>query len=173
MRHTFSAYVLLVGVSPGEVAQLTGHSSKKMVYEVYGHFVEELQAEKQQIEAEVRSLIDNAVAAESAGRLEDAERGLEDALALDPENVEALGKLGEVRDAIRAKLEEEETRRRADEQRRKHEAEIRERLREAAEDREAGRRREQRLLPPVAWLLGLGDQALLNERAHEGADGRP
>jgi integrase len=50
MRHTFAAWMLLAGVSPGEVARLMGHSSKKMVYEVYGHFVEELQSEKEQIE---------------------------------------------------------------------------------------------------------------------------
>ena len=51
MRHTFAAWMLLVRVSPGEVARLMGHSSKQMVYDVYGKFVEGLAREKEDIEA--------------------------------------------------------------------------------------------------------------------------
>jgi integrase len=51
MRHTFAAWMLLVGKAPGEVARLMGHSSKQMVYEVYGKFVEGLESEKKEIEA--------------------------------------------------------------------------------------------------------------------------
>jgi integrase len=50
MRHTFAAWMLLVGKHPGEVARLMGHSSKQMVYEVYGKFVEGLDREKKEIE---------------------------------------------------------------------------------------------------------------------------
>ena len=50
MRHTFAAWMLLVGKAPGEVARLMGHSSKQMVYEVYGKFVEGLESEKKDIE---------------------------------------------------------------------------------------------------------------------------
>jgi hypothetical protein len=95
--------------------------------------------EKQELQGDVRSLMDQAAGAESSGDLEQAEQLLEDALALDPDNVEAIARVGSVREAIRSKLEEEETRRRAKEELRKHEDEVVERMREISQDREAGR----------------------------------
>jgi len=51
MRHTFAAWMLLVGKPPLEVVALMGHSSKKMVYETYGKFVKGLEIEKEEIKA--------------------------------------------------------------------------------------------------------------------------
>lgn len=42
-RHTFAAWSLTVGLSPNKLVRLMGHSSKKMVYEVYGNYVEGLE----------------------------------------------------------------------------------------------------------------------------------
>jgi len=95
--------------------------------------------EEEKLKAEVRSLVEKAKTLAASGSLDEAEHALEDALALDPENVEAVARLGEVRELIRAKIEEEETRRRAEEERARRDAEVRELLREAAEDRSAGR----------------------------------
>ena len=50
MRHTFAAWMLLFK-HPAEVARLMGHSSKKMVYEVYGKFVKGLEKEREEIKA--------------------------------------------------------------------------------------------------------------------------
>jgi integrase len=43
--------MLLIGKPPLEVVALMGHSSKKMVYEVYGRFVRGLGNEREQIKA--------------------------------------------------------------------------------------------------------------------------
>jgi len=51
MRHTFAAWMLLIGKPPLEVVALMGHSSKKMVYETYGKFVKGLEKEKEEIRA--------------------------------------------------------------------------------------------------------------------------
>lgn len=42
-RHTFAAWSLTVGMNPNKLVKLMGHSSKKMVYEVYGNYVEGLE----------------------------------------------------------------------------------------------------------------------------------
>ena len=47
-RHTFAAWMLLFK-PPLQVCALMGHSSKKMVYEVYGSYVDGLEEEQAQI----------------------------------------------------------------------------------------------------------------------------
>jgi integrase len=42
-RHTFAAWALTLGTDPNKLVKLMGHSSKKMVYEVYGNYVEGLE----------------------------------------------------------------------------------------------------------------------------------
>ena len=44
-RHTFAAWALTVGLSPNKLVRLMGHSSKKMVYEVYCNYVEGLETD--------------------------------------------------------------------------------------------------------------------------------
>ena len=44
-RHSFAAWALAAGISPGKLVKLMGHSSKKMVYEVYGNYVEGLETD--------------------------------------------------------------------------------------------------------------------------------
>jgi integrase len=48
-RHTFAAWALTVGLSPNKLVRLMGHGSKKMVYEVYGNYVEGLEKDAGQI----------------------------------------------------------------------------------------------------------------------------
>ena len=43
IRHSFAAWSLLVGVEPLRLVNLMGHGSKRMVYEVYGDYVEGLE----------------------------------------------------------------------------------------------------------------------------------
>ena len=43
MRHTFAAWALTLRTDPNKLVNLMGHSSKKMVYEVYGNYVEGLE----------------------------------------------------------------------------------------------------------------------------------
>lgn len=42
-RHSFAAWSLTLGVDPNKLVNLMGHSSKKMVYDVYGKYVEGLE----------------------------------------------------------------------------------------------------------------------------------
>ena len=42
-RHSFCAWALTIGVNPMKVVNLMGHSSKQMVYQVYGDYVEDLE----------------------------------------------------------------------------------------------------------------------------------
>ena len=42
-RHTFAAWALTIGMNPNKLAKRMGHGSKKMVYEVYGNYVEGLE----------------------------------------------------------------------------------------------------------------------------------
>lgn len=42
-RHTFCAWALTVGMNPMKLVNLMGHSSKQMVYQVYGEYVEDLE----------------------------------------------------------------------------------------------------------------------------------
>lgn len=44
-RHNFAAWALTVGLDPNKLVRLMGHSPKKMVYEVYGNYVEELETD--------------------------------------------------------------------------------------------------------------------------------
>lgn len=43
MRHTFAAWALTLRMNPNRLVNLMGHSSKKMIYEVYGNYVEGLE----------------------------------------------------------------------------------------------------------------------------------
>jgi len=42
-RHTFCAWALTIGLNPMKLVNLMGHSSKQMVYQVYGDYVEDLE----------------------------------------------------------------------------------------------------------------------------------
>ena len=42
-RHTFAAWALTIGMTPNKLVKRMGHGSKKMVYEVYGDYVEGLE----------------------------------------------------------------------------------------------------------------------------------
>jgi integrase len=46
-RHTFAAWSLAAGMSPNQLVVRMGHSSKKMVYEVYGSWVECLDEDRE------------------------------------------------------------------------------------------------------------------------------
>jgi integrase len=48
-RHTFCAWSLAVGMDPNRLVSLMGHGSKKMVYEVYGNYVEGLEKDADKI----------------------------------------------------------------------------------------------------------------------------
>lgn len=50
-RHTFAAWSLIIDVDPLRLHKLMGHGSKKMVYEVYGAYVERLEEDRSQIKA--------------------------------------------------------------------------------------------------------------------------
>ncbi|MBI5442755.1 MAG: DUF3596 domain-containing protein [Deltaproteobacteria bacterium] len=49
MRHTFAAWSLTVGEHPNRLVNLMGHASKQMVYDVYGRYVEGLEADREAI----------------------------------------------------------------------------------------------------------------------------
>jgi integrase len=42
-RHTFCAWALIIGMNPMKMVDLMGHSSKQMVYQTYGEYVEDLE----------------------------------------------------------------------------------------------------------------------------------
>lgn len=42
-RHTFCAWALTIGMNPMKMVNLMGHSSKQMVYQTYGNYVEDLE----------------------------------------------------------------------------------------------------------------------------------
>jgi integrase len=48
-RHSFCAWSLTIGVHPNKLVKRMGHSSKKMVYEVYGNYVEGLETDASKI----------------------------------------------------------------------------------------------------------------------------
>lgn len=48
-RHTFVAWALTLGKSPHQLVNLMGHGSKKMVYEVYGHWTKGLDEDLEKI----------------------------------------------------------------------------------------------------------------------------
>jgi len=50
-RHSFAAWSLAIGMDFNRVVSLMGHGSKKMVYEVYGNYVEGLEKDKEKIRA--------------------------------------------------------------------------------------------------------------------------
>ncbi len=49
MRHTFAAWVLALRMDPNKLVHLIGHGSKKMIYEVYGNYMEGLETDAGQI----------------------------------------------------------------------------------------------------------------------------
>jgi integrase len=49
MRHTFAAWSLTIGMNPNRLHKLMGHGTKKMVYEVYGDYVEGLEDDADKI----------------------------------------------------------------------------------------------------------------------------
>lgn len=48
-RHTFAAWALTIQTDPNKLVSLMGHSTKKMVYEVYGNYVEGLEEDAEDI----------------------------------------------------------------------------------------------------------------------------
>lgn len=48
-RHTFCAWALTIGLNPMKLVNLMGHSSKQMVYQVYGEYVEDLEDDVEDI----------------------------------------------------------------------------------------------------------------------------
>ena len=44
-RHTFAAWALTLNMNPNKLVNLMGHGSKKMVYEVYGRYVDDLETD--------------------------------------------------------------------------------------------------------------------------------
>jgi hypothetical protein len=49
MRHTFTAWALALRIDPNKLVHLIGHGSKKMIYEVYGNYMEGLETDAGQI----------------------------------------------------------------------------------------------------------------------------
>jgi integrase len=49
LRHTFAAWALTIGTDQNRLASLMGHGSKKMIYEVYGNYVEGLEHDRGKI----------------------------------------------------------------------------------------------------------------------------
>ncbi len=45
IRHSFAAWSLLIGIEPLRLYKLMGHGTKKMVYEKYGDYVEDLESD--------------------------------------------------------------------------------------------------------------------------------
>lgn len=45
MRHTFAAWALTLRMDPNRLVNLKGHGSKKMIYEVYGRYVDGLETD--------------------------------------------------------------------------------------------------------------------------------
>jgi integrase len=43
MRHSFAAWSLTLRIDPNRLARLMGHGTKKMIYEVYGDYIEGLE----------------------------------------------------------------------------------------------------------------------------------
>jgi len=48
-RHTFCAWSLLIGINPMKMVNLMGHSSKQMVFQNYGEYVEDLEDDLEDI----------------------------------------------------------------------------------------------------------------------------
>ncbi len=48
-RHTFAAWALAIRTDQNRLVNLMGHASKKMIYEVYGRYVEGLEKDRLQI----------------------------------------------------------------------------------------------------------------------------
>jgi integrase len=49
MRHSFAAWALTLRIDPNRLVRLMGHGSKKMIYEVYGDYIEGLEEDFWQI----------------------------------------------------------------------------------------------------------------------------
>ncbi len=48
-RHSFAAWSLTIGIDPNRLVHLMGHVSKKMVYDIYGEYVEGLEKDREKI----------------------------------------------------------------------------------------------------------------------------
>lgn len=48
-RHTFCAWALTIGMNPMKLVNLMGHSSKQMVFQTYGQYVEDLEDDVEEI----------------------------------------------------------------------------------------------------------------------------
>ena len=48
-KESFAAWSLTISIDPNRLVRLMGHGSKKMVYEVYGDYVEGLENDRYQI----------------------------------------------------------------------------------------------------------------------------
>ncbi len=57
LRHTFAAWALTAGIDKNRLVSLMGHTSKEMVYEIYGKYVEDLEKDKHEI---LKSLVEAA-----------------------------------------------------------------------------------------------------------------
>ncbi len=49
MRHSFAAWALTLRIDPNRLVRLMGHGTKKMIYEVYGDYIEGLEEDFWQI----------------------------------------------------------------------------------------------------------------------------
>ena len=45
MSHTFTAWAFALDIHPNKLVKLMGHGSKKMVYETYGNYVDDLETD--------------------------------------------------------------------------------------------------------------------------------
>jgi len=45
IRHSFAAWSLLAGIEPLRLVSLMGHGSKRMIYDTYGNYVEDLECD--------------------------------------------------------------------------------------------------------------------------------
>jgi integrase len=48
-RHTFAAWALTIQTDPNKLVNLMGHSTKQMIYETYGQYVEGLEEDAEKI----------------------------------------------------------------------------------------------------------------------------
>jgi integrase len=51
IRHTYAAWSLAIGIHPNKLVSRMGHSSKQMIYEIYGKYVEGIEEDADKIRA--------------------------------------------------------------------------------------------------------------------------
>jgi len=83
LRHSFAAWSLLVGIEPLRLVKLMGHGTKRMIYEVYGNYIDNLESDfwdivnyfgKDYIEVKKRPLMHQLLSSESFGESQGAEQ---------------------------------------------------------------------------------------------------